>query len=74
MIWKSINQEHNLFWLAGFWHFVKNCGVCVLQSKATDDHIDEGDDKHKNCGSIVQDICSLLVFRFIDIKTTDYQE
>jgi hypothetical protein len=46
----------------------------VLKTKATDDHIDEGDDEHKQSGGIVQDMCILLVFLIVDIKTTDYRE
>ena len=46
----------------------------MLNAKATDDHIDDGDDEDKDSGGIVEDISSLLVFLIIDIQTTKYKE
>ena len=39
----------------------------MLNPKAADDNIDDGDDKDKDCGGIVEDICCLLMFLIIDI-------
>ena len=46
----------------------------MLNAKATDDHIDDGDDEDKDCGGIVEDISSLLVLLIIDIQTTNYEK
>ena len=55
-----------------FWFRIYS--VCVLNAKATDDHIDDGDDEDPDCSGIVEDISSLLVFLIIDIQTTNYKE
>jgi hypothetical protein len=49
----NISKHISYFWS-------RNYSVCVLNAKAADDHIDDGDDKDKDSGGIVEDISSPL--------------
>ena len=67
-----IQFQETFLVLAKFWS--RNYSVCMLNAKATDDHIDDGNDEDKDSSGIVEDISSLLVFLIIDIQTTNYKE